>query len=464
MEIFWRNILLGFVLGLDVLKSSEGLGTGDFLGLRTRIVRSDLRRKTLEATYTDKMSARHVLIVISGIFITFGCSALVFSTWSAFQAVVPDLLGVDKATWAAYITVLYLAEAFSAPFIGRLLAKTDIRIVLTVSALLVGVGFILIGLVKQLWVFYLAGLMMGLGEVGLLWLAVPTMCNAWFNQKGGTIIGLCMAFTGIGGAFWLQVFNALYAGGSGLDVWTIYLIWGVAALVTSLPFTLFAIRKTPQEVGCLPYGKPMTASGKPVGIDASKALKSPVFYSVFLFAGVINLLTIVAQQFPSYTKSLTDVTFDALAVGVMMSTVMMVAQAVCKLALGVAADKNAKVSFVAAFVTGVAGILLVWFGTGSEIVLYAGSAIYGFFFAACVVLVPVIVRQIFGTREYSDIYSRISMFVNIMGAVGPVFWAFLGGFGYPQLFTVAIVLLVVVLLLGLFSFARAKTVTDQWTE
>ena len=300
--------------------------------------------------------------------------------------------------------------------------------------------------------------------MGILWLAVPTLANNWFNQKAGTVIGTCMAFTGIGGAIWLQVFNALYAGGNGMDIWTIYIIWGVAALVTSLPFTLFCIRKTPQEAGALPYGKPQTASGKPAGIDASKALKSPVFYTVFLFAGIINLLTIVAQQFPSYTKSLTDVTFDALAVGVMMATVMMVAQAICKLALGVAADKNAKLSFIAAFVTGVAGVLLVWFGTGSEIMLYAGAAIYGFFFAACVVLVPVIVRQIFGNREYPDIYSRISMFVNIMGAVGPVFWAFLGGFGYPILFAVAIVLLVVVLVLGLYSFSKAKTVQDQWTE
>lgn len=175
------------------------------------------------AKYTDKMSVRHILIVISGIMITFGCSALVFSTWSAFQAVVPEQLGVDTATWALYITVLYLAEAFSAPFIGKLLAKTDIRIVLSVSALLVGLGFILISIVKTLWIFYVAGLMMGLGEVGLLWLAVPTLCNKWFNKNSGTIIGACMAFTGIGGAIWLQVFNALNA--SGMDIWTIYMIW-----------------------------------------------------------------------------------------------------------------------------------------------------------------------------------------------------------------------------------------------
>jgi MFS family permease len=249
-----------------------------------------------------------------------------------------------------------------------------------------------------------------------------------------------------------------------MDVWTIYFIWGIAALVTSLPFTLLCIRSTPQECGQLPYGEPENKSGKPAGIDASKAMKSAVFYACFLFAGLINLLTIVAQQFPSYTKSLTNVPFDALAVGVMMATVMMVAQAVFKLMLGVAADKNARATFVAAIVTGIAGILLVWFGTGSEAILYTGAAVYGFFFASCVVFVPVFVRQIFGQREYPEIYSRISLFVNIMGAVGPVFWAFLGSFGYSTLFMVAIVLLVLIFVLGWFCFARMKSVREQWTE
>ena len=374
------------------------------------------------ATYTDKMSVRHILIIISGIMITFGCSALVFSTWSAFQAYVPDLLGVPTTQWALYITVLYLAEAFSAPFIGNLLAKTDIRIVLSASALLVGVGFILISLIKSMWIFYVAGLMMGLGEVGLLWLAVPTLCNKWFNQKSGTIIG------------------------------------------ASLPFTLLCIRSTPEEAGCLPYGKPQTASGKPAGIDASKAMKSVAFYAVFLLADIINLLTIVAQQFPKYTKSLDDGTGTFIAVGVTMATVMMASQAICKLALGVCADKNSKLSFFAACACGILGVLLVWFGTGSAMILYAGSAVYGFFFASCVVLVPILVRQLFGQREYPQIYSRVSMFVNIVGAVGAPFWAFFGDMSYSILFTVAIVLMVVVLLLGIFCFGKMKGLQADWTE
>ena len=148
-----------------------------------------------EATYTDKMGVKHMLVILTGIMITLGCSALVFSTWSAFQAVVPEVLGVETATWAFYVTVLYFVEALSAPFIGRLFAKYDIRVVLSASAILVGGGFLLISVFKSMWIFYIAGAMMGLAEVGLLWLARPGAVQQLVHQKAGTIQGLCMAFT-----------------------------------------------------------------------------------------------------------------------------------------------------------------------------------------------------------------------------------------------------------------------------
>lgn len=339
-----------------------------------------------EPTFTTKLSSHHVLIAVTGIMITLGCSALVFSTWSAFQAVVPDQLGVSRTTWALYVTILYFASAVTSPVIGNLLSKYDVRIILSVSAVLVGCGFLLISIARAIWAFYIAGVMMGVGEVALLWLAVPTLCNNWFNKGAGTIIGISMAFTGIGGAVWLQVFNSLYAAGT--SVWTIYFIWGIIALVTSLPFTLFCVRRTPQEVGCLPYGAPLTLSGKPEGVKAVKAYKTPVFYAVLVFAGMVNLINIVANQFPTYTKQLEGVPFDALAVGLMMATVMMVAQAICKVALGVVADKNIKISFVATFVAGISGVILVWFGTASPFILYAGAAIFGFFMRPAWCLLP----------------------------------------------------------------------------
>ena len=189
-----------------------------------------------------------------------------------------------------------------------------------------------------------------------------------------------------------------------------------------------------------------------------------MFYAVLVFAGMVNLINIVANQFPTYTKQLEGVPFDALAVGLMMATVMMVAQAICKVALGVVADKNIKISFVATFVAGISGVILVWFGTASPFILYAGAAIFGFFYAACMVLTPCIVRRLFGTLEYPKIYSTISLFINLCGAVAPTFWAFMGQMGFSIVFTVATILLVIACLLGSFALLNARKIQALWTR
>ena len=72
------------------------------------------------------------------------------------------------------------------------------------------------------------------------------------------------------------------------------------------------------------------------------------------------------------------------------------------------------------------------------------------------VLVPVICRQSFGTREYSVIYSRVSTVFNLIAAFAAMIWAWLGSsFGFTVEFIVALAMLVVILLLGLYIFKAA---------
>ena len=56
----------------------------------------------------EKLTVRHLLVVLTGIMITFGCSALCFSTWGLFQPVVAEGLGVEVTAFAMYVTVMYL--------------------------------------------------------------------------------------------------------------------------------------------------------------------------------------------------------------------------------------------------------------------------------------------------------------------------------------------------------------------
>ena len=94
----------------------------------------------------EKMSMRHLLVVLTGIMITFGCSALCFSTWGLFQPVVAEGLGVEKTAFAMYVTVMYLTMTVASPFAGKLLQSMDARVILSGSAILVVAAFLLMSI------------------------------------------------------------------------------------------------------------------------------------------------------------------------------------------------------------------------------------------------------------------------------------------------------------------------------
>ena len=407
------------------------------------------------------------LIVAAGIAITCIPCALVLSCAGIYFTPVSNYFGVPKASFTLYFSILNLAMMIMLPIGGKLMSKMDARAVLSAAVIIDGLTLIAMSFFTAVWQFYIAGVLLGIGTAPLIYLAVPSLINAWCKKKVGFFIGLCMAFTGIGGAIWSAVFTALRA--DGMDFHTIYLIWAVIAAVTSLPFTLLCVRSKPEDCGLQPYGAAAAAAAagtapKASGLSASRAMKTPTFYAACVFAGIINIAILIAMQFPSYTKTLTSAPFDVAVVGGLMTTVMMVGQALFKVILGGAADKSAKGALVFAFCAGVAGILLCWFGAGTELMLYAGAFIFGGCYATAVVLVPVVVRQSFGSREYSLIYSRVSTVFNLIAAFASMIWAWVQtSFGFNVVFITGLIMLVVILLLGLYVMQSAKKYKSEWT-
>ena len=120
----------------------------------------------------EKLTVRHLLVVLTGIMITFGCSALCFSTWGLFQPVVAEGLGVEVTAFAMYVTVMYLTMTIASPFAGKLLQTMDIRILLSASAALVGCAFLLMSFSNTIVLFYVAAVMLGSTETTFYTIAV----------------------------------------------------------------------------------------------------------------------------------------------------------------------------------------------------------------------------------------------------------------------------------------------------
>lgn len=403
------------------------------------------------------------LIVASGIVITCIPCALVLNCAGIFFRPVAGYFGVPIARFTLYFSILNLAMMVTLPIAGKLMAKADLRIVLSAAVLIDGLSYLAMSQFTDIWMFYIAGVFLGIGTAPLIYLAIPTLVNNWCRVRIGFFIGLCMAFAGIGGVIFNPIGTAFI--NSGTEGWRMgYLAFGAIMLAVALPFTAIVVRTRPADKGVEAYGVDSAADRVDMdapaeGISAAAAMKTAAFLAVVVFCFLITVNQTVYQFLASYCQSF-GVQDIALAAGAVTSACM-AGQALGKIILGAINDRNPRGGLLFGLSGGIAGILVLWLLPLSVVLLMAGAFLFGFAYACTTVEVPLLTRAVFGPRDYTVIYSRVSMAGTLGSVVAAVFWAWIIDLpnGFLLMFGLSIVCMVAALLLGLFALGRANAST-----
>ena len=403
-------------------------------------------------------------IVASCIAITCLPCALVLSCAGIFFTPVSEFFGVPRASFTLYFSILNIMMMLTLPMAGNHLSRLDARKVLTGATLLAGLGLIGMSRGNSMPWFYVCGAIMGVGMAPLIYLSVPTLINAWCVKRVGFFVGLCMAFTGIGGVIFNPIGTALIQ--SGPEGWrTAYLVFGIIALAGTLPFTLFVVRSKPEDKGLLPYGADelateadtsASAAVEAEGVPAAQAMRMPAFYALAVFCGVITLNQTIYQFLASYATSFADTLPAIAAASGVVASAAMAGQAIGKVVLGIINDKSIKLGLFFGLGCGAVGVLLMWFLPSTLALLLAGAFLFGVVYAMTTVQTPLLVRSVFGSADYTNIYSRISMVGSLMSAVAAVFWSFVidSPGGFPLMFIGGLACMAVCLVTSLFALGQ----------
>lgn len=416
------------------------------------------------------LSARHVLVVVTMSLMCFTSCCLPLSCAGVYYPSLVAYLGLSStATLSVYQTFMSVTMIVVLPFAGKILAKSDVRIVLSVSSALIGLSFLAMSQFNAVWQWYAAGIVQGMGLAFNLYVAIPTMINRWFAQRIGFFVGLCLAFSGIGGIVFNQLAGILISAGP--EGWrTGYLVFAVLCLVCTLPFTILVLRNKPSDVGLAPYsaGQESADASVPVsaarGIMAAKAMRTPAFYVLALYAGLATFGSISMTMFPTFAQSLSD-SFPATAA--VAATIVSVASAgglLGKIALGAICDKSAFVGLLVGSVCGVGGFLLIWLGSSNVPVFLAGGFLFGVFFATATVIPPLFARRSFGNLDYSNIYSRISTAAALCSAIANPVWGLLAVGDFVPFFSVALACVVGAFLAGSYVVRVSSDAPSRFEE
>lgn len=380
---------------------------------------------------------------------------LVMSCAGIFYHPVSEALGTSVGKFGLYMSFNYLASTLMLSIAGRMMERFSARILLTLSSAVLGLTLVAMSFFNAVWEFYLAGSVIGITLAFLLYLSFPTMVNRWFQTRVGFFIGLCSAASGIGGV----LFNPVGARLITLFGWRMtYMLFGLVILFAITPLLGILLRDFPVNKGVQSYGADQQKQpDAPItGIEYARAIRMPVFYGMILFAFLMISVSTLNLFIPNYITGLNY----SLEQASLVASAIMVGVTIGKVALGMINDRSSVWGVITTIFLGIAGLVLLLAGEFGIVMAIAGGFLFGWAYAGVTVQTPMLVRTIFGNRNYAQIYSNISIAFAAGGSITAGGWGLLAdSMSFRFILSLGIVFLGISGFIGIYALHLGKRLT-----
>ena len=254
-------------------------------------------------------------IVVATFFCLFIFGGVGFFAFSLFVKPLQADLGWGRGEIMAAFTILYLVIGITGLAIGRVIARYEVRKVIAIGALIVGLGFALLSLTNSLWHFYLGYTVIGVGMATMGHIPSSAVVSNWFKKRRGIAIGIMSTGIGAGGLVLSPLIGGYFIPNFG---WRVsYLAVAVLSWVLIIPLALLVIKTSPANMGLYPDGeeKPEavvlteTASVADKGLTLKETIATSGFWliAISFLAGSFSQCGALQSQVPH----LQDIGFPA---------------------------------------------------------------------------------------------------------------------------------------------------------
>lgn len=336
---------------------------------------------------------------------------------SLYLTPVTDDLGMSMGNLSLYFSVASVITLIGLPIAGKVIAKNNIKFVLIGAIILQAGAYSMFGFMNSVWGWYIFAIPMSFGAIFITQMAGPVLINQWFQKKKGLAIGIMMASSAAIGAFIQPIVgNLIQDNGWRSTYWTI----GLAVIIVAVPIILLLIRK-PADKGNLPFGAEEedtnageTVAHKVEGLKLKEARKTTAFYALIIFFFIITSFGSFAMHIPTFVHGYE---YDTAFAGMIMS-IYLFGSLFGAIVFGYLSDKiGAKFTAFLALGLGMVTMILLLYFADIEMILKTAFFLFGFVTASIGTLGPLLTSSLFGSKEYSEIYSNASLGLAIAGIV-----------------------------------------------
>ena len=194
---------------------------------------------------------------------------------------ITEALDIPRSAFSLNDTFRYISTTIVSLFFGRLVNKFGPKMLMCAGFVCL-IGFALLNSVAEhLIVFYIAGILLG---VGLSWTGttmVSVVINRWCKKNKGTVTGAILAANGLGGAISVQILSPIiFEEGNPFGYRRSYVIVAIIlAVLLALIILFFKNAPKGEEVAPVALRKKRKARGTGwVGMEYSDVKRKPYFY------------------------------------------------------------------------------------------------------------------------------------------------------------------------------------------
>jgi MFS family permease len=336
-----------------------------------------------------------------------------------FKPLLTDLKISDPSVIGGAAALTFVISGLLAPLVGSLIGKVNLRVLMSIGCVCLGVGLFIYSRATAPSHIYIAHVFLGLTLCFASLIPNTVLVSNWFRRMRGTAMGIMITGTSLGGAVIPQIARPLIEAYG----WrTAMLAVSAIVWVVLLPAIWLVVRIHPSEKGLHPDGdREATVAGQTsqaalTGMTLGEALRTPMFY-IFSLCAALLFYSILAtvQQLNLYLQSpAIGMTLGA-AAGI--QSTMAVASIGGKFFFGWLSDRVSKTwvnAMCCVLLCGAAALLLQL----SPGLALAFAIPFGLGYGGAFVLVQLLVAECFGLKHLGRILGVITVVETIGGALG----------------------------------------------
>ena len=330
--------------------------------------------------------------------------------------------GWSRTQLGLALTLTRVESGLIGPLEGYLTDKVGPRLMVFIGLAILGGAWIFFSRTENLWMFYVAYVLMAVGQGLGSWIPLMTMLNKWFVSRRSSAIGWANVISRFGALLLVPAIAWAVADAPGRIGWQMTaLIIGIGILVLAGPLAIL-IRNDPKDYGEVADGKPMRpagASGPGVApnqprqqeLTAAEALRTPAFWLIAFGHGFTSMVILAIMSHLGLLMG--DYGYSGEYAGLVTSVYTGVAM-FFQLAGGYAGDRMSKRVALAFFTTLQAVGVLVLVVSRTLPMFFVFGVLFGAGFGGRNPLTVAIRADYFGTANFGKILGFSTVPMNVL--------------------------------------------------